>query len=347
MNPTILITGAAGFIGSQLAAYLVDTTPYEIIGTDIFDSVLDKDDSTLYNLKKSRLQIVKDNPNYTYIKHDLRNEFFNNDLFNEVNPTFIFHFGGRSGVASCEVDVNDLWNVNVGGTERLLAWANTKSNIKHVFISSSSSVYGNSDRIPYKESDVLGFYRGQYAKSKSLVESAVMFNRMSNNPNYKQTILRQFSVYGPYGRPDMAPWMLTDRHVSCLSPSLVNNGNTCRDYIYIDDVVNILSELVNGYNNISIPEILNIGTGQTISILELNSLIANITQSGVLPVLNPKINSFDMPVTMADTNLLNKTLWPDMPLAFTPIEEGMMQFIAWFQAMKIINKCINYPNKVQ
>ena len=228
----ILITGCAGFIGSQLANKLL--SQYKVIGIDNLDNYYS------VKLKKLRLKILKSNKNFTFHNIDIRNSINLNNRLKKYKFDYVFHFAAQAGVRHSIIDPNKYTTTNIFGTLNLLDLLKS-AKPKKIFLASSSSVYGNAKKFPIKESTKLN-PKNHYAYTKQINE--VTGNLYSKIYDLNIYMLRLFTVFGPFGRPDMFLMKLFKSAYTNEKFYLNNKGNHERDFTYIDDVTEILSLLL-------------------------------------------------------------------------------------------------------
>ena len=229
----ILITGCAGFIGSQFSKKMLDK--YKIIGIDNFDNYYS------IKLKKKRIATLKKYKNFSFFKIDIRNKNKLNKIIRNNNFKYVFHFAAQAGVRYSKIDPYKYTSTNVMGTINLLNCLKSKK-INKIFLSSSSSVYGESNNFPLKEKERLK-PKNHYAYSKKINEiTGFSFSKMYNLKIY---MLRFFTVYGEWGRPDMFFFKLFKTLFTKNSFELNNNGNHDRDFTHIEDVCEMLKKLAS------------------------------------------------------------------------------------------------------
>lgn len=229
----VLITGAAGFIGSYLSKKLLDEN-YIVIGIDNLNGSYD------VSLKENRLKEIN-NKNFIFIKEDINNEDKIRDLFSKYQPEIIIHLAASAGVRYSSVNPDLYIKNNIDGFYNILK-ISKEYNVEHFIFASSSSVYGDNNIIPLKEEDVRVNQESIYASTKMCDEVvACSYSKIFNLPI---TAIRPFSVYGPFGRPDMAYFSFTNKLLNNESIDLYNYGNLKRDYTYINDVVDAIYSII-------------------------------------------------------------------------------------------------------
>lgn len=309
----IAVTGGAGFIGSHTCRKLLNQN-YEVLCIDNFNDYYD------YKIKEENIADLIENKNFICKKLDICNLKELDETLKNYKPDAIIHLAARAGVRPSILDPQLYIKVNIEGTINLLELARQLEVKKFVF-ASSSSVYGKSTKTPFKEDDVLGKPISPYATTKLAGEKfCETYNHLYQLPI---VCLRFFTVYGPCGRPDMAPLLFLDAIASGKPLKKFGDGTSMRDYTYIDDVVSgIISSL---HLNESF-EIFNLGNNQTVSLNEFIATIeeivgkkANIVQEGKKPG--------DVDITFADLSKSQQLLnyHPS-----TDIKTGMIKTYSWY-----------------
>ena len=246
----ILITGCAGFIGYHLALKLL-TKNYNIFGIDSINNYYD------INLKKKRLKQLQKYNKFIFYKNNLSNKNFLLEKFKMIDLDFVFHLAAQAGVRLSFSDPDKYFNNNIKVFFTILEFSRFKK-IKRLFYASSSSVYGNQKGKHHEKLNInpINFY----GLTKKMNED--MANIYYQQFNLKSLALRFFSVYGEYGRPDMAYYNFAIQIKNNKKINLYNNGNDYRDYSYIEDVIESIYELLLVEKKCSNNEIVNIGYGK-------------------------------------------------------------------------------------
>jgi len=235
MKTKIYITGAAGFIGFHAAKKFLDKG-FNVHGFDSINNYYD------VKLKKSRLSILKKYKNFSFTKGLLENQKLLNLSVTKFKPSIIIHLAAQAGVRY-SIDNPDVYlNSNIIGTFNVIKIAN-KIGVKHLIIGSSSSVYGANKKIPFQEIDKTDHQVSFYAATKKSTES--LAHSYSSLWKLPITMLRFFTVYGPFGRPDMAYYKFTKKILEGKKIDLYNRGKMYRDYTYVDDIVDGIYKLIN------------------------------------------------------------------------------------------------------
>lgn len=314
----ILVTGGAGFIGAHLVHKLKDEHEVVIIDNmnDYYDPLL-----KLHRLNEYCKCV-------TFVKGDIANKETVDDIFSYYKFDKVVNLAAQAGVRYSIDHPYDYINSNIVGFLNILE-ACRHHNVKHLIYASSSSVYGMEKEQPFTEDMKLDKPVSLYAATKKADElMAHAYTKLYDIPT---TGLRFFTVYGPYGRPDMSPTLFADAITKGKELKVFNNGNMYRDFTYIDDIVNGIVSIVNGeqkLNEDGLPYgIYNIGCGHKENLLDFISLIEeNIGKQGNKVFL--PMQAGDVEVTYASTELLEKDFGYKPTIT---INEGIPRFIAWYK----------------
>ncbi len=317
----ILITGVAGFIGFHLAKSL-SITKHTILGIDNLNKYYDKD------LKIARLEKLK-KKNIKFHKVDITNLENLKLIFKDFKPDIILHLAAQAGVRYSIDHPDEYINTNIIGFYNILELSKFFK-VKKIFFASSSSVYGESKKESFSESDNVEKPSNLYAASKKTNE--LMAFSYSNLYKLNCVGLRFFTVYGPWGRPDMAYFKFTKNIIEGKSIKVFNNGNLFRDFTYIDDVVVAINKLLNLQNktlfkNIVPYSIINIGNNKPEKLINFINIIEEILQKKSKKIFLP-MQQGDVFRTSADTKYLQKLV------GFKPnikIQEGLPKFVSWYK----------------
>lgn len=332
----ILITGAAGFIGAFLCKKLLETTNNQIIGVDNLNDYYD------VSLKEARLKMLENN-NFAFIKGDISNKTFIDNLFREYKFDIVVNLAAQAGVRY-SIDHPDIYiQSNIIGFYNILE-ACRYNPVKHLVYASSSSVYGTNEKVPYSVEDKVDNPVSLYAATKKSDELlAHAYSKLYNIPT---TGLRFFTVYGPMGRPDMAYFSFTNKLIKGETIEIFNYGNCKRDFTYIDDIVEGIIRVMNkapekkdGKDGLPISpyKLYNIGNNHPENLLDfVNVLAEELISAGILPKdFNIKehmklvpMQKGDVPVTYADTSALEKDF---SYKPSTSLREGLRQFAEWYK----------------
>ena len=267
----ILVTGAAGFIGFSLCKKLLDNTNYTIYGVDNIDNYYS------IILKKKRIKELKINKNFKFLKLDLKNiKTFK--LLNKKKFKFIFHLAAQPGVRFSTSDPKRYIDENIIAFTKVLEFSRLQKCLC-TFYASSSSVYGDSKKFPLKEEMILN-PKNVYGLTKKFNEELAYF--YSSNFNMKLIGLRFFTVFGPWGRPDMLVLKLLDKIKNKKTFYINNFGKHSRDFTYIDDVTSMIMSLFSKYKNIKKYDLFNICSNNPISLMKIIKYIMKKTKSAKL-----------------------------------------------------------------
>tara|TARA_B100000989_G_scaffold68734_1_gene47898 strand:+ start:7019 stop:8023 length:1005 start_codon:yes stop_codon:yes gene_type:complete len=327
----ILITGAAGFIGFHVAKKLLDLG-HEIIGIDNLNNYYD------IELKKSRLKQISSD-RFNFIKTDFADLSSLKKIFSDHHFDRVIHLGAQAGVRHSITNPSDYVQSNLVGFINILEVVRY-SKIPHLVYASSSSVYGMNKKIPFSESDNVDHPISLYAATKKSNE--LMAHTYSHLYNIPTTGLRFFTVYGPWGRPDMAYFLFTKSILEGEEIKIFNNGKMQRDFTYIDDVVNgivkvsdhppkmVQSEFIDndGNENLNAPyKIYNIGNNKPENLLHFIEILENYLGCQAHKKYLP-MQPGDVPVTFANIDNLYEAI------GYKPvvtIEQGLKKFIDWYK----------------
>ena len=349
-NSTILVTGAAGFIGSNLVKRILNDYPTAIIvGVDNMNDYYD------VSLKESRLnelrELSSDNQ-FVFYKESIADKSFVDKLFSDFNFDIVVNLAAQAGVRYSITNPDAYIESNIIGFYNILeacrhSYDDGKQGVQHLVYASSSSVYGNNEKIPYSTNDKVDNPISLYAATKKSDELlAHAYSKLYNIPS---TGLRFFTVYGPAGRPDMAYFGFTNKLVKGEKIQIFNYGNCKRDFTYIDDIIEGVIRVMQGAperslgdDGLPIPpySIYNIGNNQPENLLDFVSILQEeLVKAGVLPEdydfeshkeLVP-MQPGDVPITYADISVL------EQDFGFKPatsLREGLRRFAEWYYDFK-------------
>ena len=313
-----LITGAAGFIGFHLSKLLLDRGE-KVVG---FDNVNDYYD---VSLKEARLEILGKYDNFTFIKGDLADESAVNGLFTQYKPEIVVNLAAQAGVRYSIENPRAYIDSNVVGFFNILE-ACRHNPVKHLLYASSSSVYGNQEKTPFSTSDDVSKPISLYAATKKTNElMAFTYSHLYNIPT---TGLRFFTVYGPYGRPDMAYFSFTNKIMKGETIKIFNGGDMLRDFTYVDDIVKGIDNMLDNPPQGADPaKVYNIGNNKPEKLMHfievLEQSIGREAKKEFLPM-----QAGDVYQTFADVDDLIKDFGfkPE-----TSIEEGLGRFAKWYK----------------
>ena len=332
----ILITGVAGFIGAAVAKKFIQKN-FTVTGIDNLNNYYDK------KLKEDRLaeikRTVKESKNWKFFNISIENNEKLNEIFEIAKPNFVINLAAQAGVRYSLINPEIYIKTNLVGFGNVLENCR-RYNIEHLVYASSSSVYGGNKKLPYCESQPVNHPLSLYAATKKSNE--LLAHTYSNNFNLKATGLRFFTVYGPWGRPDMAPIIFAKAIYKQEIINLNNFGNMSRDFTYIDDIVEGVYKCClkpatkdNNFNpfqptqetSFAPHRIFNIGGNSPIELFSFIEIIERFFNKKAILNLC-ELPDGDVISTAADTQALEK--W----IGFKPkisIHEGMDLFLKWFK----------------
>jgi UDP-glucuronate 4-epimerase len=329
----ILVTGAAGFIGAALCQSLAKGG-YEIIGIDNHDAYY------ATSLKDARVDQTRKFDNYTHFRVDIADKIQLEDVFRKTKPTVVVNLAGQAGVRYSTTNPQAYINSNLVGFANVLEACRIGA-VRHLVYASSSSVYGADTRLPFSTRRPADHPISLYAATKRANE--LMAHSYSHAYGIPTTGLRFFTVYGPWGRPDMALFKFTKAILDREPIQIYNMGNHKRDFTYIADVVTVMERLLvlppkasktwNSSNpapaTSSAPwRILNVGCSQPISVLRFVEQLETTLRIQAIKELVP-LQSGDMLETFADVSDL-KEYCGYVPT--TSVEEGVARFVDWYKS---------------
>ncbi len=329
-KPTILVTGAAGFIGYHLCFDLLKKN-FKVIGLDNLNEYYD------VNLKKDRLKKLKRKNDFTFHKISLENFKKLRFYIRKYSPKYIIHLAAQAGVRYSLENPRSYIESNIIGTFNILEIAkDTKPD--HLLIASTSSVYGANKKQPYKEIDKADEPLSLYAATKKSTE--LLAHSYSYNFNLNITAFRFFTVYGPWGRPDMAFYKFLELNSKNKPIEIFNYGKMFRDFTYIDDLVKSILKLIkvepkNRVNSDSLSSaapfrIINIGSSKKEKLMKSIKILENLNEREFKKKFT-EMQKGDVPSTFASSTLLKKLI------GFSPetkLEEGLKKFFVWYSQYK-------------
>lgn len=321
----VLVTGCAGFIGSRVVEKLLRKKNYFIIGIDNLNNYYDK------SLKLLRLNSFIKNKNFKFYKTDIRNKEINK-IIQVYKPSHILHLAAQPGVRYSIEKPAVYINNNISGFLNLLE-GSKNIDIKNFLFASSSSVYGNKNKVPFLEKQITDYPENMYAVTKKTNE--LMAECYSNLYSIPFTGIRYFTVYGPMGRPDMAPFIFANKILERSKLKLFNSGNMYRDFTYVDDAATGTISLLNRKSILSkgnLFDIYNIGNSNTIKVSTFLKYLSQELNEEVF-IENLPMQHGDMIKTYANiTKIYKETGFKPK----TDIKTGIKKFAKWFKAYKKI-----------
>ena len=338
MKKTILVTGAAGFIGANLVKELLSTTDDKIVGIDNLNTYYD------VSLKEYRLKEIESlNGDFTFVKGSIADKALLDSLFETYNFNIVVNLAAQAGVRYSITNPDVYIESNMIGFYNILEECRHHP-VEHLVYASSSSVYGSNKKVPYSTDDKVDNPVSLYAATKKSNELfAHAYSKLYNIPS---TGLRFFTVYGPAGRPDMAYFSFTNKLIKGETIKIFNYGNCKRDFTYVDDIVKGIKlvmdkapEKKNGEDGLPIPPyaVYNIGNNNPENLLDFVQILSEeLVRAGVLPsdydfeshkelvAMQPG----DVPITYADTSALERDF------GFKPsttLRDGLRAFAKWYK----------------
>lgn len=341
---TILVTGAAGFIGSNLVKRIYqENVDARVIGIDNMNDYYD------VRIKEERLAELKQNASFVFVKGNIADKELIQKIFKEYKPAIVVNLAAQAGVRYSIINPDAYIESNIIGFYNILeacrhSYDNGQSGVEHLVYASSSSVYGSNKKVPYSTEDKVDNPVSLYAATKKSNELlAHAYSKLYNIPS---TGLRFFTVYGPAGRPDMAYFGFTNKLREGKTIQIFNYGNCKRDFTYVDDIVEGVVRVMKkapdkmmGEDGLPLPPyaVYNIGNNQPENLLDfVNILQEELVRAGVLPenydfeahkelvAMQPG----DVPVTYADTTALERDF------GFKPstdLRTGLRKFAEWYK----------------
>lgn len=340
---TVLVTGAAGFIGSNLSKRLLkEVEGIQVVGIDNMNDYYD------VRIKEERLKELEQFDNFIFIKGDISDKGTIVKLFEEYKPQIVVNLAAQAGVRYSISNPDAYIASNLIGFYNILeacrhSYDDGEAGVEHLVYASSSSVYGSNKKVPYSTDDKVDNPVSLYAATKKSNE--LMAHAYSKLYNIPATGLRFFTVYGPAGRPDMAYFGFTDKLVAGKTIQIFNYGNCKRDFTYIDDIVEGVVRVMrhapereNGEDGLPVPpyKIYNIGNNNPENLLDFVTILQEeLVRAGILPAdydfeahkeLVP-MQAGDVPITYADTTPLERDF------CFCPstsLRDGIRNFAEWY-----------------
>lgn len=342
-NKTILVTGAAGFIGSNLVKRIYkEVTSAKVVGIDNMNAYYD------VSLKEFRLKELEKYSDFTFVKGNIADKELINNLFDEYKPSIVVNLAAQAGVRYSITNPDAYVESNLVGFFNILeacrhSYDNGQSGVEHLVYASSSSVYGSNKKVPYSTDDKVDNPVSLYAATKKSNE--LMAHAYSKLYNIPSTGLRFFTVYGPAGRPDMAYFGFTNKLVKGETIKIFNYGNCKRDFTYVDDIVEGVVRVMkkapdkkNGEDGLPVPPyaVYNIGNQNPENLLDFVQILSEeLVRAKVLPEdydfeahkeLVP-MQPGDVPVTYADTSALERDFGYKPS---TSLRIGLRNFAEWY-----------------
>ena len=331
MKPKIFISGSSGFIGFHVAKKFLEKG-IKVHGFDSMNNYYD------VSLKKSRLKILKKYKNFSFTKGNLENHKILLRSIIKFRPKIVIHLAAQAGVRFSIKNPDSYLNSNILGTFNILKIAHTIK-VKHLIIGSSSSVYGANKKIPFKEIDKTDHQVSFYAATKKSTEA--LAHAYSSLWNLPVTMLRFFTVYGPFGRPDMAYFKFTKKILNGQKIDIYNKGKMYRDYTYVDDIVDGIFKILNKIPKINSKRkikndslspvapfrILNIGNTKKIYLLDFINTLEKILDKKIKRNYLP-MQKGDVYSTLSNSSLLRRLTGYNPK---TNYKIGIKKFLNWYK----------------
>jgi len=328
----ILVTGVAGFIGMHSAKKLLDDG-HEIIGIDNLNDYYD------VTLKEDRLKTLEGYKNFKFLKLDIKDQKDVLDLFKKESPERVLHLAAQAGVRYSIQNPYIYIDSNIQGFINILEGCRAIKT-EHLVFASSSSVYGGNTKVPFSEHDNVDHPISLYAATKKANE--LMAHTYSHLYQIPTTGLRFFTVYGPWGRPDMSPMLFTKAILADEPIQVFNHGDMMRDFTYIDDIVASVNETLfktatpNNNFDAQHPDpatsyapyrVFNIGNSQPVPLMQFIETIEDALGKKAIKKMMV-MQAGDVKITSADTSELNQ--WVNFK-PNTSIKDGVTRFIDWYK----------------
>lgn len=313
----ILVTGAAGFIGYSTINKI--SQKYKVIGIDNLNAYYD------LKLKKDRLKNLNKLTNFQFYKIDIENAKKLENIFKKYKFDYVVHLAAQAGVRYSINNPRSYLNANIVGFYNIIELS-SKYKIKHFIYASSSSVYGNSKKYPTNENSKSDEPMSFYAASKKANE--LIAYSFANIYKLKSTALRFFTVYGPYGRPDMAPMIFANKVLNNKKLDLFNNGNLYRDFTYIDYVVDYLAQIIERPPTSNLTHrVFNIGNKSPVKVKSFLKEIEKYSNKKA-NIKNKSLPIGDVYKTYADVGNINKIVKsPPIKISY---KDGIKLFLDWY-----------------
>lgn len=318
---TVLITGAAGFIGFHAARRLLDQGCH-VVGIDVLNDYYD------VSLKQNRLALLQENANFEFIKVDIADLDALRSVFERFSFSYILHLAAQAGVRYAQKHPEAYTYSNLVGFSNMMICAASQKDLKHFVYASTSSVYGANTEIPFCETQEtvrpLSYYAATKLSNELIAQSYVSLYQMPI------TGLRYFTVYGPWGRPDMALFHFTRSILEGKTIDVFNHGEMQRDFTYIDDVVDITCQILQTtlhMNGFEPHPIYNISRGQSEKLMTYIGLIEQSLGLEAQKNLMP-LQSGDVPNTWGDIRKVQAAFAYDPKIT---IQEGVPSFVTWYK----------------
>jgi UDP-glucuronate 4-epimerase len=313
----ILITGTAGFIGFHAAKRFL-SLGYAVIGLDSLNDYYE------VSLKNARLNQLECHENFEFYKVDIADYEALVDITKDKEITYILHLAAQAGVRYSLEMPRSYIRSNVLGHLNILELARNTPAIKHIVYASSSSVYGDKNKSAFKETDIVNSPASLYAATK--ISGEMIAESYSKLYGINQTGLRFFTVYGPWGRPDMAYYIFTDKIFNKEPIELFSPEKMTRDFTYIDDIIDVLPRVLESTPS-NLHAIYNLGNSNPNTLMQLVEAIETACEASTQKVILKKQNG-DVSYTHADINAAKRDF------GFAPrveLKDGIKNFVNWYK----------------
>ena len=329
MTRTALVTGASGFIGYHTAKALLDAG-WRVVGIDSLSPYYD------VSLKEQRQAMLMQSPQFSILNDRIEARAALHGLFEEHRPDLVIHLAAQAGVRHSITAPRDYVEANLIGAFELLEAARAFPP-KHMLLASTSSVYGANPSMPYAEVDKSDTQMSFYAATKKATEN--MAHSYAHLYDLPITMFRFFTVYGPWGRPDMAHFKFTRAILDGNPIDVYNHGKLQRDFTYIDDLLDAVLALINVVPDPANPvahdsispvapfRVVNIGNSKPVKLMDFITAIENACRREAIKTFRD-MQPGDVLATWADTRLLHSLIGP-RPM--TPLAEGLQRFVDWYR----------------
>lgn len=314
----ILITGTAGFIGFHLARRLL-SEGYSVFGVDNFN------DYYSVELKEARHVQLEAFENYSFARIDIADKAALAKVFDEFKPDCVVNLAAQAGVRYSIENPGVYIESNLVGFANILECCRHAGNKPKLLFASSSSVYGGNKTLPFSEDQAVDHPVSLYAATKKANE--LMAHSYSHLYGIQTLGFRFFTVYGPWGRPDMAAYLFADAMAHDRPIKVFNNGEMYRDFTYIDDIISGLVSCIFA-DNLPLYEIYNIGNHRSERLMDMIGIIARELGVEKPKMIMMPMQDGDVPATFASVDKLHAAVGYEPT---TPISEGLPRFIAWFR----------------
>ncbi len=315
---TVLVTGVAGFIGSNLGKQLLDVG-YKVVGVDNFDDTYD------VNFKEAHLASLIDHKSFSLYRADIRDLPAMKSIFETEKPNYVVHLAAKADTRAAVKNPTIYTSVNIDGTLNILELCREYP-VTNLVIASSSSVYGNSPRVPWTEDETADRPLSPYGATKRSVELLAYTHH--HNFNMPVTCLRYFNAYGENNRPDMVPYIWGLKLLRGEAIEMSGEGSRKRDYTYIGDIVRgtiLAMEKPLGF------EVINLGNNAPVSLRELLAMLEKVIGTTATVESRPS-HQASVEVTYADVQKAKRLLgWEPK----VPLEEGITRLVAWLRANRL------------